>query len=850
MAQSYTTSSGVTVKLPGAYPSINVAAANAGLSTTGVLMLVGEAATGPRFSEEVDLDLESNAFGPDQLANVVAKYKEGPLVDAFRAACQPANDAQIPGSFSRAILAKTNLSTKGSGILTNEASTTYGTLYDKSYGSLGNLIYFQVVASVNETIPTTGAFTYIPAVGTVAYSIRANGKASVGGTLTAAMIPTTFVSTVNGLTDVACTGGADKASITATTATITISGQSGNTLTVTKSTAWAGTAPVAGDTVYIPQDSGFEGPVGQNVGYYVVTTVGSATMDITKLSDAGKVAEPGHVGGAVPAPVIGVITTPTNVSITAVGASPPIVYGAVTITLEAAAPSDGMGKSLEIAQLTTGTDTLTRACFGLGTAVASTWISKTGASYLLTSAAEYKANLKVNRQYDSVSEELVSGGEIAMKIGYMGTTCTATIDDTNFYTTAVGGSGGSIPSVALTAFPTISDLATYINSKPGYTCSVGSGVLGNLPTTALDDGVYNVATEFGAMTGRIKVDAYKFFLKASESSLVQLGNPTAQAASGLPKVMSAVVYLAGGTKGGSSTADFTAAIDALEACRGNFVIPLVSRNASLDYADALTESSSTYDVDSINAYTKTHVLKMSTLKRRRNRQAFLSKTDTFTNAKQAAADIATFRATMAFQDFKATGSDGSITQFQSWMGAVLAAGMQAGAFYKAIFNKGINCSGVLMRDASFSDKNDTQLEDALDAGLMPAKKSLTGGYSWVSDQTTYGKDSNFVFNSCQAVYVADTIGLTIAQRMEAAFVGQSVADINAGLALSYLGSIMADFMRLKLIAPSDDAKLGYKNATVQINGGSMLVNVEVKLAGALYFIEIPVLVSPVIQRAG
>jgi hypothetical protein len=831
-----------TFTIPGAYSSIKVQSATSGLSQTGVLMLVGEAETGPRFSEEIDPDLEANAFGPDQLASVIAKYKAGPLVDAFAAAAQPANDAQIPGSFSRAILVKTNLSTKGSGILTNQASGTYGTLYDKSYGKLGNLIYYQVVASVNETLPTTGSFTYIPQVNTgaltVSYHIRVNGGSAVGTTFASDAAPGTLVSTLDGLAGVACTGGANRGSIISTTGTLTLVKNSARVLTVTYGAAWP-VQPVVGDTWMIPNGSTFDGTLDCNVGAYVVTASTSNTMTVTKLSDVGN-------GAAV----FGVITDVEAVGITGVGATPPLVYTPVTITLEAGDVIDGVGKSLEIGQIA-GTVDLEDCFYNLGTTTSATWISKTGAAYLLTSAAEYRANLKVNRQYDSISEEILSGGEVAMKIGYLGTTGTVTISDTTFSTTVTGGAGGSISAKALTDYPTISDLCTYVNSLPGYTCSPGSAVLGNLPTTALDNvTAKTIATEFGAATGRLKIDGYRFFnAVSSESVLVQLGNPEVQADSGLPKVMASVVYLAGGTKGGSTTADFTAAIDALELVRGNFVVPLVSRNATLDYADALTESSSTYDIDSVNAYAKTHVLKMSTEKRRRNRQAFLSKTDTFTNAKQAAADIASFRCTMAFQDFKVSGQNG-IVQYQSWMGAVLAAGMQAAAFYKAIFNKGINCSGVLMRDASFSDKNDTNLEDALDAGLMPARKSATGGYSFVSDQTTYGKDTNFVYNSTQATYIADTIALTLAQGFEQVFVGQSTADINAGLALSYLEAKMADFLALRMITTSDDAKKGFKNATVQITGGNMYVNVEVKLAGALYFVLIKALVSPVSQRAG
>lgn len=843
MAQSYVTDAG-TLIIPGAYSQIKVQTANSGLATTGVLMLVGEADSGPRFSLEEDLEL--NAFGPDQLAVVVSKYGSGTLVDAFRAAAQPANDPNLAGSPTRLILVKTNNSTKASGSMLKWDNSAYGSLFDKNFGKAGNLIYWQVTAAAAEVIPTTGAFTYIPAVGTVAYDIRANGGAVVGGTLSANTPPNTFVSTVDGLAGVAATGGVARNPLTASTGTVLTDANPGGAgalvMDITYSVAFA-TAPSIGDTVQIATGSAIAGAGDANVGAYVVTASGANTIRVVKLSDAGK-------SGAV----VGVVTNPVDVSpAVAVSATPNTdlqAWSPVTITLEAANPIDGVGKTLAISELTSGTDLLSRTAFVLGTASQVAWVSKSSAATLLASATEYKASLSVNRQADNINETLTAGGEIALKIGYAGTSATVTITDLALSTTVVGGSGANL-SITLKDFPTISDLATFINSQTGYTCSVGSAVLGQLPSTALDNvSAQGICSTWGSTPGRLKIDGYRFFNKiASESVLVQLGNPAVQAGSGLPKTTSGVAYLSGGSKGGSSNADFTAAIDALAKVQGNFLIPLVSRDASSDIADGLTESSSTYAVDSINAYAKTHVLAMSTLKKRKNRQAFVSKNDSFNNAREAASNLASHRVAMAFQDFKQVDSTGSLTQFQSWMGACLAAGMQAAGFYRAIFNKGINTSGVLMRDGSFSDRDDTQVEDALTSGLLPARRADGGGFSWVSDQTTYGKDSNFVYNSIQAVYVADIIALTTAKRMEKAFVGQSVADISAAIALSFLEGTMADFLRLKLIAPSDDAPKGFKGASIQISGTAMVVSVEIKLAGAIYFIPITFLVSPVQQTA-
>lgn len=840
MAQQYITDSG-SLTIPGAYPKIAVQTANSGLASTGVIMLVGEADAGPRFSAEADL--ETNAFGPDQLAAVVSKYKSGPLVDAFRNASSPANDPNITGAPNSFILVKTNTSTKASGALGKTGGGTWGTLYDKSYGKLGNLIYWQVTANQTEVVPSTGAFTFIPPVGTVSMEFRVNGGAAVTATTVANIQPAAFVTQVGALTGLTASGGVNRNMITVSGSlqvTVNPGGAGATVITLTRSVAWAN-QPVVGDTLVIPVGSAIASASQENVGAYVVTAVTSTTLTATKLSDAGKVA---------PAPVIGTITNPANVLVSIAAVTDAMTFSPVTISLAAGNVIDGVGKSLIAAETTTGTDLLSRTAYVLGTAGAVTWVSKAVAPTLLASSVEYRADLAVARQVDGVAEDMIAGGEIAMKIGYAGTTATMTISPTTLTTTVVGGAGASL-TVNLADFPTIADLATYINSQTGYTCSVGTATLGQLSSLVLDEvSAVGICTTQGGTPCRVKIDAYRMFTAINQNSvLVQLGNPAVAVGAGLPTVTASIAYLSGGLKGGSSTADFTAAIDALAAVRGNFLVPLISRDYLSDISDGLTDSSSTYLIDSVNAYAKTHCLKMSTLKKRRNRQAFCSKRDSFVNTQTAAANLASFRVSMTFQDFKQTGSGGTLTQFQPWMGAALAAAMQAAGFYRALVNKGINTSGVLQADGSFSDKDDTMVEQALLSGLLPARKSLTGGFTWVSDQTTYAKDSNFVFNSIQAVYVADIIALSTAQRMEAAFVGQSVADVSAGIAKAYMEGVMADFMALKLIAPSDDAPKGFKNLTVQISGPAMVVSLEVKLAGAIYFIPISFLVSQVTQTA-
>jgi hypothetical protein len=855
MAKSLSTVDG-TLVIPGAYAKYTVQSNPSGLATTGVLMLVGEANGGPDFTQEEDL--EQNAFGPDQLAEVQAKYQGGPLVDSFRAAIAAANDPDITGSLSRCILVKTNIGTKASGALPKIGGGTYATLFDRSYGKAGNGIAYRTTQAQAEVLPTTDVFTYIPPVGAVDYRIRVSGGAAVGSTVSAAMLPPAFQGLIEALPGVTCSGGATRnlllAPIGARTVAITVTPALSNTIVATiAGGAWDNT-PAVGDTLVLPFGAmnPLKGAADENVGAYVVTAASSVSITATKLSDATK-----------PAGVPGTITGPANV----LAVSPSAVtdlqaFAPVSISLESGAVIDGVGKSLELAELTTGADLLSRTAFVLGTTTAVSWVSKASSAKLLVSSAEYKVTLSTNQSSTAISESSTVGGEIVLKIGYQGTTATMTLTDDLLTTAVTGGSGGNL-SVNLNDFSNIQAVADFIASQTGYSCSVGTAALGNLPAYALDDvTTKDICGQFGTQPGRLKVDAYRFYNEVSgSSSLVQVNDPTVAAQSGLPDVMAAQVFLAGGTWGGTSDATIQAAYAALEQVRGNFLVPLFSRDASEDILDGLTEGgvptavppvpASSYTISAIHAGAKSHVLSMSTLKRRRNRQAFLSIASDFDTSKNVSANIASFRSAVAFQDFKQIGSDGSIQQFLPWMGASLAAGIQAAGFYRNIEHKGINTSGVLSRAGDFNPKNDSQVESALQAGLLVAGIPMDGGgYIFLSDQTSYGTDSNFVFNSIQAVYAADTVSLTMAQRMERACVGQSVADISAAVARSFAESVLADMLRLKLIAPSDDgAPKGYKNLVIKINGNAMLVSCEIKLATAIEFVLINFLVSAVQQSA-
>lgn len=615
----------------------------------------------------------------------------------------------------------------------------------------------------------------------------------------------------------------------------TLSGAvSGQTVVVTLQTGaqWAA-LPQAGDLAFIPSTA--PAAISANGGWYSVTaattgaSAGASTITMTRLSNGA----------------------PTLWSATAIAA---------TTDLQVFRPAiDGIGKALEIYD-GGGALNVSSLFYTTGGAPVA-WLSTASAPVVLKSGAEYEASVNDFKQSAAVSESNVVGGTVALDLGYAGTTATMTLTATTLTTSVTGGNGSNL-SLQLSGFKTLGDLANYLNSQTGYTCSLDTVLVGQQPvqnsvtvgstTTVygvLDQGTYGIGSELGAKPGRVKTDAFEYFTTIlTGSALVQPGSSLTQPASGLPEVQG-TFYLAGGARGGTTAAAAQAAIDACAKIKGNFLVPLFSQDATLDIAAGLTDPSSTYTIDAINAAAKAHVLLMSQIKRRRNRQAFVSKRTTFTGAKQASQNLASFRVAMTFQDFKELSSQGAIVQFQPWAGAVLAAAMQAAGGYRALVHKLVNTSGVVMADGSFNATDDDQVTSALENGLLVVQPADGGGFQFVSDQTTYGIDNNQVFNSVQAVYDADTVALTTAVRMEKAFVGQDLASVSASVALAYFSGIMADLKRLKLITASDDAPAGFKNVVIKIQGPAMFVSAEIKLNTALYFIPIAFTISQVTQTA-
>src|SRR5665213_1291221 len=132
----------ISTPVPGAYVNTTVISGASGLASSGVVLIMGEAAGGPDYTE---VTLANNFYGPTALNQVRALYTSGPIVDAFAALSAPSNDPDIVGTASSIYIIKTNKGTQASAIVAAD-SGNYGTFTALNWGVGGNLYSYTVTS--------------------------------------------------------------------------------------------------------------------------------------------------------------------------------------------------------------------------------------------------------------------------------------------------------------------------------------------------------------------------------------------------------------------------------------------------------------------------------------------------------------------------------------------------------------------------------------------------------------------------------------------------------------------------------------------------------------------------------
>lgn len=405
---------------------------------------------------------------------------------------------------------------------------------------------------------------------------------------------------------------------------------------------------------------------------------------------------------------------------------------------------------------------------------------------------------------------------------------TLTITASAITTTVTGGTAPSL-NIPIGQFATIQKLVDFISAQTNYTCTVVDSTDKNLPPTILDR---VSAVNILAAPYSVKKDAYevrKFF----ETEVADLVTFVPTSYVGLPTVL-AKTFFSGGAKGASTNATIQACVDSLAKARINFFVPLFSRDATSDIVDGLTDASSTYTISSIHAMAKSHCAQYSTVKGRKERQAWVGYKNTYVLSKETAAGIGSARVGMCFQDIDIVNSFGNAVTAQPHMLAVIAAAMKCAAVVGLPNTfKLANVNGF--SHASFDPE--TQADDAIDANLTFLEKAPGGGFRFVIDNSTYGQVADaWIYNRPSVIYAADVAAFAIRLNTET-FVGRRNSDVSAETIKNLLVSVMDGLRSSGIIVPdANSGGKGFKDLVVRINGSVVNVSVTLVLVEGIEFI--------------
>jgi len=381
-----------------------------------------------------------------------------------------------------------------------------------------------------------------------------------------------------------------------------------------------------------------------------------------------------------------------------------------------------------------------------------------------------------------------------------------------------------VSSFALAEYPLISELVEAINLySPGHW---SAELLDIVDVYASSSSIDKTSGACYSLIGKSKkIHKYNSIVKsffetsgivtASLSSKKGLIDETAETA------------LSGGSKGFTTQESILAALEAAKKINANFIIPLFSQDSDADIALGLTSSSSVYEIDSIHLMVKNHINELKSIKNRMERQAVLSYIDSFDNCRSKAIETSDSRIQLVIQDIRQIDSKGNVKWFQPWALAALIAGARAGASVgEPLTYKILNTSD--MRHADFNP--DVQCDQAIQSGITFVEKPVTGGIRLVLDNTTYSRDTSWIWNRAACIYASDIAMQNWRTRMEA-FVGRKNSMQIADVQLVALG-VLQEFRNQGIIVGNP----GFRDLSITMSGSVINCKVTLILVEGVEFI--------------
>lgn len=561
-------------------------------------------------------------------------------------------------------------------------------------------------------------------------------------------------------------------------------------LTVTLDSTMSGWSilPKAGYVARISRKSPIAGAAKENVGLYVVESATQKTLVLKTIAEMSPVS---------------VASAPSNVAAEAVEVAPGFV----------------------------------------STALAAQKISSASETRVWVDATDTKNNV--------VFPSTKVGGIVYLEVGFndgVEASCTLSIDVSRTMTITTSA---QTLTVKINKYKSLQNLADFLNTKTGLYAKVPAALNKTLPTSVLD-AVDSVAI-MGAFSplstnGKIKGDYYAFKkLMDDNFGLLSYAPGVMVLKAGLPDVEATAGYLQGAVIGGSSDADVQAGLDESLKIDVRNVVPCFSRDALEDVADSLTDTSSSYSIDSIHAAVKGHVATASSIKIKRYRFGILSIHESFAEAKDKCAAMAYERLQMTFQQVRAIDGAGSIQWFLPWMSAMaVATGRSQAALGTSMLRKTLAFSDVkhvgkksLYDDTlipDFDAEDAGKLEEAITAGLLTFRAVTGFGIRTESpDVTTRSRDNDpegWVWERASVLFVLDEVRATVNSVLEN-YIGSRQSDVSTSVIAEAINSTLRPFL-------SSGALIGYKVLGVVKEGVGYRAKLQCQPTEALEFIGVEI----------
>ena len=376
-----------------------------------------------------------------------------------------------------------------------------------------------------------------------------------------------------------------------------------------------------------------------------------------------------------------------------------------------------------------------------------------------------------------------------------------------------GSADLSIPLLGLT----ISELIATIDATNGYSATLRKPV--RLGSAATDlDAVTAVDMTSAVELLRVQADIRDLI---NTSSRVEV----AEVAILDTVVDEADIALTGGAQGASANSDFSTGLSVSLAETYNVAIPCISRDAADDIADAdlgTTDGASTYTIASVNVALSSHLILRGSTKNRKEAQGMIgvresAKADAFA----AIASLSNFGIQGTMQDCIFLDAQGSLRVGQPHIVAAMMAGIRLGtAVGEPLTYKFLNVQGLghiinpvtLLESGDFNAGLDA--DEAIESGVTFGEKRGSG-WRVVLDNTTYGRDSSFVYNRGSVVEAVYFVNKTLRELAEDFYVGKKISN---GLASSLKNAVRNKLRELnqpdvQIITSSADAPEGFREAT-------------------------------------